>query len=140
MKVTTSRKPSPGTRRFAKTLATFLGLPYVTRGKSNLDPDEVWFVVVERHGSPSGIEKRTGGAEETLSFTISAAKRIQKLKTRRPWVVGTFGMSRSVAGFFSLEWDPEDRAERTIRVTGELMEFKDGEDTILRLKIYEGPC
>jgi len=140
MNVTTSRKPSPGTRRFAKTLATFLGLPYVTRGKSNLDPDEVWFVVVEHHGNPSGIVKRARGAEETLSFTVSAEKQIQKLKARRPWVVGTFGMSRSVAGFFSLEWDPKDRAERTIRVTGELMEFKDGKNTILRLKRYEGPC
>jgi hypothetical protein len=135
MRVTTSRKPSPGTRRLAKTLATFLGRSHVTRGKLNLNSDDVWLVVAEQHGNPGSLVKRMPIGEEMLSFTVSFEKRVQKLKRDQPVVVGSSKRAEDLARFFDLNWDPTGKATRIIKVTDERLEFIDQEEIILRLKI-----
>lgn len=137
MQITTSRKPSPRSRRFAKTLAGFLGVPYLTRGKSSLDPDEVWMLVVEDHGSPRGIVKRTEDREEEICFVVSSETRVQKLKRQRPRVTGDPEFAKTLAEFFGLEWTLENGDVRTIRVGHDEIEFVDCQETILRLKGYE---
>jgi len=107
--VTTSRDPSPGTRRFARTLASFLSLPYVNRGKSGAGEEgEAALVVVEGHGNPSGIIKRVpGGREESLHFRISGGLSAGRIKKEKPVVCGPGGAARSIASFFELEWAGE---------------------------------
>ena len=137
MQVTTSRKPSPRSRRFAKTLAEFLAVPYSARGESGLDPDEVWMVVVEDHGNPRGVVKRTADREEEIRFVISSETRVQKLKRQKPQVAGEPEFAKTLAEFFGLEWDTKSEHERTIRASRDEIEFVDGKETILRLKRYE---
>jgi U3 small nucleolar ribonucleoprotein protein IMP4 len=141
MQVTTSRKPSPGTRRFARTLARFLGVPYVTRGKMNLDPEEMWILVVEGHGNPQGLAKRFQSREEIIRFSVSAEHPAPPpQKGKKTLVVGSSEKAESVAKFFDLVWQPEAETEaKMIKVTDKTVEFKDGGEAILKLRIYEGP-
>jgi hypothetical protein len=137
MRFTTSRRPSPGARRLARILASFLGADYMTRGKSGLDDeDEVWMVVVEGHGNPTGLARRSRGEEKVLRFALSVegeSKRLRRME--RPVVVGAGKSARDVAEFFGLDFSPEGAAGRVIRVGDDRIEFVDNEDMILRLNI-----
>ena len=136
MRFTTSRRPSPRARRLARIVASFLGAGYMTRGKSGLDDgDEVWMVVVEEHGNPSGLARRSCGEEKILRFAVSVEGEPKRLGMDRPVVVGTGKSVRDVAEFFGLDFSPEGAAGREIRVGDDRVDFVDGEDLILRLKI-----
>lgn len=137
MRFSTSRRPSPGARRLARTLARFLGSEYMTRGKSGLDEDEgeVWMVVVEEHGSPAGLARRSQGEERVLRFAALIEGESKRMKTIRPVVVGTGKLLREVAEFFDLDILPEAEARRAIKVRDHEIDFVDGEDLIVRLKI-----
>jgi hypothetical protein len=136
MRFTTSRRPSPGTRRLARILASFLGADYMTRGKSGLDDeDEVWMVVVEGHGNPMGLARRHCGEEKILRFAVSVEGESKRLKMNRPVVVGAGKAARDLAEFFGLDFSPEGAAERVIRVEDGWIDFVDDEELMLRLKI-----
>jgi len=135
MRFTTSRRPSPRTRRLARTLAGFLCAEYATRGKSGLDDDEVWMVVVEGHGNPTGLARRHRGEESVLRFTLSVEGEPKRLKMDRPVVAGIGKAARDLAEFFSLDFSPEGAAGRVIWVGDEWIDFVDGEELMLRLKI-----
>jgi len=137
MRFTTSRRPSPGARRLARTLARFLSSEYMTRGKSGLDEGEedVWMVVVEEHGSPAGLARRSQGEEKVLRFAAFVEGESKRMKTIRPAVVGTGKRACEVAEFFNLEISPEADAGRAIRVRDREIDFVDGEELIVRLKI-----
>ena len=83
MLVTTSRDPSSKARRFARALASFLSLPYVNRGKLSLGEEETWLVVIEDHGNPAGLIKRSQEREEQLSFRLSGETEARRLKSER---------------------------------------------------------
>ena len=75
--VTTSRDPSPGTRRFARALASFLSLSYVNRGKSGMgggeeEEAEAALVVVDVH-DPSFFQSRVDQEAASLLQLKSAA-------------------------------------------------------------------
>jgi rRNA maturation protein Rpf1 len=135
MRFTTSRKPSPPTRRIAKTLANYLGADYITRGKSGLDGDVIWMVVVEDHGNPSGLSRRHGGEEDILGFSVSFEGDAKRRRTERPVVVGDGVVAREIAEFFGLEYAPLSATAREIRADGREIEFFDGGDLVLRLNI-----
>jgi U3 small nucleolar ribonucleoprotein protein IMP4 len=137
MRFTTSRRPSPGARRLARTLARFFGSEYMTRGKSGLDEDvgEVWMVVVEEHGNPAGLARRSQGEEKVLRFAAAIEGESKRMKSRRPSVVGTGKLPSDVAEFFNLDISPVAEDERAIKVTGHQIDFVDGENLIVRLKI-----
>jgi len=137
MRFTTSRRPSPRSRRLARTLAGFFGSGYMTRGKAGLeDEGEVWMVVVEEHGNPAGLARRTPGEEKVLRFSVSVVEESKRLKKmNRPRVVGMGKTAHEVAEFFGLDISPEAPAGRAIRVGDHQIDFVDGEDLILRLKI-----
>jgi hypothetical protein len=135
MRFTTSRRPSPPTRRLARTLARYLGVDYMTRGKSGLDDDGVWMVVVEGDGNPTGIARRSRGEEEVFRFTLSFEGGSKRLKMAKPVVVGAGKDARDLAEFFGLDHAAEAAAGRAIRVGGGFVDFVDGEDLILRLNI-----
>jgi len=121
MIVTTSRDPSAGTRRFARTLASFLSLPYVNRGKSSVgegEPGEAALVVVEDHGNPSGIIKRASGREERLYFRLSGQLAAGRMKKRAATVCGERGIARPVASFFELQWLGESAPDPATRPAG----------------------
>ena len=104
MFVTTSRDPSSKARRFARTLASYLSLPYVNRGKQKTGEDETWLVVIEDHGNPAGLVKRSLEREEQLSFRLSGETDARRLKMGVPNVAGKDIVALPIAQFFELEW------------------------------------
>ncbi len=116
-------------------MAGFLGAGYMTRGKSGLDDEEVWMVVVEGHGNPMGLARRHCGEEKVLRFALSVEGESKRLRMNRSVVVGTGKAARDLAEFFGLDWASEGAAERVIRVGDGRIDFVDGEDLILRLNI-----
>lgn len=134
MIVTTSREPSAKTRRIAKTLARFLSLSYVNRGKQSLGDDETWMVVVENHGNPQGFIKRTPEEEIIMNFTLSGEPKEKPMKNMVPVVQGIKEEAIPVARFFDLDVS-EGSAPRAIVATLGSIEFMDDGAAIMRLKV-----
>jgi rRNA maturation protein Rpf1 len=137
MFVTTSRDPSSKARRFARALASFLSLPYVNRGKQTPEGDETWLVVVEDHGNPAGLVKRSSGKEEQLSFKLSGDSEARRLKRGVPKVAGEGVIALPIAQFFELEWIGETAPAlgRIISVASGNIDFIDDGRPKFRLKI-----
>jgi rRNA maturation protein Rpf1 len=137
MFVTTSRDPSSKARRFARALASFLSLPYVNRGKQTPEGDETWIVVVEDHGNPAGLVKRSSGKEEQLSFKLSGDSEARRLKRGVPKVAGEGVIALPIAQFFELEWIGETAPAlgRIISVASGNIDFIDDSQAKFRLKI-----
>lgn len=133
MKVTTSRDPSAKARRLGKFIAGFLSLPYINRGKLNLSGDEPWLVVVEDHGNPSGLIKRTASGEELLAFTLSSNPETKRFKKQMPTVAGIANEAKRVASFFELKQLAEPMG-RFIDVEPEHIDFINEGEVILRLR------
>jgi len=133
MKVTTSRDPSAKARRLGKTIAGFLSIPYVNRGKLSLNDDESWLVVVEDHGNPTGLVKRTATGEELLTFKLSSEPAAKKFKKLMPSVTGKKERADRIAGFFELALSTEP-SDRFISVASGQIDFINGGEIILRLK------
>ena len=137
MIVTTSRDPSSKARRFARALASFLSLPYVNRGKQATGEDETWLVVIEDHGNPAGLVKRSSEKEEQLSFRLSGETEARRLKRSVPQVAGKGAVAQSIAQFFELEWLGESAPAqgRIIWVAPNTIDFIDEGQAKFRLKI-----
>ena len=137
MLVTTSRDPSSKARRFARALASFLSLPYVNRGKQSPEEDETWLVVVEDHGNPAGLVKRSSERAEQLSFQLSGDTQAGRLKRGVAKVVGEGTVALPVAQFFELEWlgEAAPAQGRIISVASGSIDFMDEGQAKFRLKI-----
>ncbi|MCX6677756.1 MAG: hypothetical protein NTU95_07425 [Methanothrix sp.] len=137
MFVTTSRDPSAKARRFARALATFLSLPYVNRGKQKPGEDETWLVVVEDHGNPAGLVKRSSEKMEHLSFKLSGDTQAERLKIVVPKVAGKGMDAHPIAQFFELEWlgEAAPAQGRVIWVASGNIDFIDEGQAKFRLKI-----
>jgi rRNA maturation protein Rpf1 len=137
MFVTTSRDPSSKARRFARALASFLSLPYVNRGKQRPDEDETWLVVVEDHGNPAGLVKRSSEKVEQLSFQLSGDTQAGRLKKGVPKVAGEGAIALPLAQFFELEWlgEAAPTKGRIISVASDNIDFMDEGRPKFRLKI-----
>jgi rRNA maturation protein Rpf1 len=137
MIVTTSRDPSAKARRFARALASFLSLPYVNRGKQRTGEDETWLVVIEDHGNPAGLVKRSSEKEEQLSFQLSGETEARRLKRSVPKVAGEGMVALPLAQFFELEWLGEavPAQGRIIWVASSNIDFIDEGQAKFRLKI-----
>lgn len=88
MLISTSRKPSPKTRKFCKNFAHATGSTYINRGKMNmrelllraLDEDEVNVAVVnEIKGNPSKVTFYSNKGEVLLIILISASLTNERL-------------------------------------------------------------
>jgi len=137
MLVTTSRDPSSKARRFARALASFLSLPYVNRGKQRTGEDETWLVVIEDHGNPAGLIKRSPKGVEQLSFQLSGETEGKRLKRSVPKVAGKGMFALPIAEFFGLEWlcEAVPAQGRIIWVAPGNIDFIDEGQTEFRLKI-----
>jgi rRNA maturation protein Rpf1 len=137
MPVTTSRDPSSKARRFARALASFLSLPYVNRGKQRTGEDETWLVVIEDHGNPAGLIKRSQEGEEQLNFQLSGEPDKKRLKMSVPKVAGKRTLALPIAQFFELEWlcEAAPVQGRIIWVAQGNIDFIDEGQTKFRLKI-----
>ena len=126
MLVTTSRDPSPKTRRFGRALAAFLSVPYLNRGKHGFRGEDTWLVVVEDHGNPQGLVKRSTAGEELLAFRLLGEPLAGRLRKDMPVVTGPATESKAFAQFFELEWSGRPRPEaRTISVASGSIDFMD---------------
>ncbi len=134
MIVTTSREPSARARRVAKTLARFLSLPYINRGKQSLRDDETWMLVVENHGNPQGFIKRTPEEEVVMNFTLSGEPKVKPMKKMVPVVQGINEEAMPVARFFDLDTSERSAPRAIIAVPGSI-EFVDEGVPIMRLKV-----
>jgi rRNA maturation protein Rpf1 len=137
MIVTTSRDPSSKARRFARAMASFLSLPYVNRGKQKTGEDETWLVVIEDHGNPAGLVKRSSEKEEQLSFRLSGETDAKRLKMSVPKVAGKGIVAQSIAQFFELEWlcEAVPAQGRIIWVAPGNIDFIDEGQAKFRLKV-----
>ena len=134
MIVTTSRDPSAKARRFARALASFLSLPYVNRGKQKPEESETWLVVVEGHGDPHGLVKRSQGIEEKITFRLSLEPKRVHIKKISATVTGEQERAMPIARFFGLDWS-EDAPKRTVAVTSGQIDFIDEGEVVFRLKL-----
>lgn len=116
-------------------MAAFLGAAYMTRGKSGLDDEEIWMVVVEDHGNPSGLSRRDRGEENILSFSVSFEGEPKRTRMEKPVVVGDGKKARDIAEFFGLEYAPGSANDREIRAGDREIEFFDEGELVLRLNI-----
>jgi len=132
--ITTSRDPSARARRFGKSLARFLSLPYVNRGKQSLDGSQTWIMVTEMDGNPAGLIKREGDREERLDFRILFESNPKGLKRNRPVVTGPEDAER-IARFFDLDCESEPESSRIIIALPGRLEFLDQDELVLRLEI-----
>jgi hypothetical protein len=135
MKVTTSRDPSAKARRLGKALAAFLCVPYVNRGKQSLDLDDVWLIVVEEHGNPRGVKKRSGDEEELLAFKLAIEPTSMHLRKIVPIVTGERDDAFPIARFFDLNWSDEQFSDRAIVIVSGQMDFVDDGETKFRMKV-----
>ena len=142
MLVTTSRDPSAKARRLGKALALFLCAPYVNRGKQSPGDDDTWLVVVEDHGNPRGLIKRSNGLEEQLSFKVALEPEPVRGRSKRIVSVVTGKMEEAlpIARFFELEWQEtlETLAHgprRALVVASGEIDFVDEDEAKFRLKI-----
>jgi rRNA maturation protein Rpf1 len=137
MFVTTSRDPSAKARRFARTLASFLSMPYVNRGKQKPDESETMLVVVEDHGNPAGLVKRSSEGETQLSFRLSGDTQAGRLKRSAAKVAGEGIVAIPIAAFFELEWlgKATPAKGRIISVASDSIDFMDEGQSKFRLKI-----
>jgi len=95
-------------------------------------------VVLEDHGNPAALAKRSSEGEEKLSFRLSGeigAHRLQAAAAEAV-VVGEKEIALLIACFLELEWMPEaGRAQgRRILVEPGRIEFLDGDNAWIRLK------
>lgn len=139
MQVTTSRDPSAKARRLGKALASFLSIPYANRGKQSPGDDDTWLVVVEDHGNPRGLIKRSNGVEEQLSFKVALEPEPAKGRRKMivPVVTGKAEEALPVARFFELEWR-ESLAHApggVLVVASGQIDFVDEDEAKFRLKI-----
>lgn len=133
--VTTSRDPSARARRFGRALASFLSLPYVSRGKQSLG-DEGWLVVVEDHGNPSGLIRRSPNMdEEHLAFTLLGDPARGRLIRAVPVVVGQSEDAQRVARFLELQWLAAGDPRRAISVSSGTADFLDAGESRFMLRL-----
>ena len=136
MLVTTARDPSSKARRFGRALAAFLSVPYLNRGKHSSGGEDTWLVVVEDHGNPRGLVKRSIAGEELLAFRLLGEPLAGRLKKDVPVVTGRATESKAIAQFFELRWshlpDPE---ARTISVASGRIDFMDEGRTRFSLRL-----
>ncbi len=137
MLVTTSRDPSAKARRFGRALASFLSLPYLNRGKQSLAGDETWLIVVEDHGNPRGLVKRSSEREAHLTFRLSGEPEAGRQKKCAPAVTGPCEDALPIAQFFELEWleTPASSCARMLSVASGRIDFIDEGEAKFRLKI-----
>jgi len=131
--VTTSRDPSRKARRLGKVIASFLSIPYINRGKLGLSDEEHWLVVVENHGNPTGLVKRTAMGEELLAFKLSSDPETKQFKKLIPSVTGSAEDSSRIASFFELGFSM-DPSRRFISVAPGRIDFINEGEVVLRLK------
>ena len=131
--VTTSRDPSAKARRLGKVIAGFLAIPYINRGKQSLSDEEQWIVVVEDHGNPIGLAKRTAMVEELLTFRHSSDPEAKQFKKLIPSVTGSADDASRIARFFELEVSAEP-TKRFINVSPGRIDFINEGEVVFRLK------
>jgi hypothetical protein len=94
-------------------------------------------VVIEDHGNPAGLVKRSHEKEEQLSFQLSGDTQAMRLKRSMPKVAGKGMDALPIAQFFELEWlgEAAPTQGRIIWVAPGNIDFIDGGQTEFRLKI-----
>jgi len=96
-------------------------------------------VVVEDHGNPRGLVKRSNGLDEQLSFKVVLEPMPAKGRSKKIVSVVTGRMEEAlpIARFFELEWQ-ESLAHQPLRAlvvaSGEI-DFVDEDEAKFRLKI-----
>lgn len=93
-------------------------------------------MVVEDHGNPRGLVKRSIAGEELLAFRLLGEPLAGRLKKDVPVVTGRSTESKAIAQFFELRWshlpDPE---ARTISVASGRIDFMDEGATRFSLRL-----
>lgn len=122
MLITTSRKPSPRTRSFARSLERVLNSEYINRGKmsmrdvfikSRASPYHKTAVVSGKDGNPSRIDfyNPEGDLIFSMDITVSnslASGRIKKKNLRLRWEWGRSDLKEKIISLIEIPEDPVD--------------------------------
>lgn len=95
-------------------------------------------VVLEDHGNPAALARRSSDGEEKLSFRLSGEIQAHRLQTATDEVavVGQKEMALPIACFLEKEWLPQAGRSQVRRILVEpgIIEFLDGDQAWIRLK------
>lgn len=122
MLITTSRKPSPRTRSFARSLERVSGSKYINRGKmsmrdvlikSRASGHQKTAVISEVKGNPSRIEFYGSEGELLLSMDITTSNsmgpsKIKKKKLKLRWELERQDLKEKIISLLEIPEDPLD--------------------------------
>lgn len=142
MLITSSRKPSAGTRILCKHMASFFGCEYFNRGKMgmgevlNLSRDIPLIIVGEYHGNPGSILFYDSEGECVLSFHVS----LNVAPVSHPGVSGaTITGNNELSALLSEILLPigHDSVSHplVLDISDELMDFRENDRILFSLKI-----
>ena len=93
-------------------------------------------MVVEDHGNPQGLVKRSAAGEDLLSFRLLEEPVMRGMKRGVPVVTGMAAESKAIAQFFELDWsESPDRKARLISVASGRIDFMDEGRTRFSLRL-----
>ncbi|NLI62864.1 MAG: hypothetical protein GX362_05655 [Methanosarcinaceae archaeon] len=147
MLITSSRKPSSGTKQLCKKLALFFDCKYIARGKSSIEDiiqsglGDVILIVGEYHGNPGSLTFYDEFGNVKISFLISSTypNNISDKQIRTGLLdIEGFGEAANILSNLLLNLPPVEKSEniegRVLRVTPDKIEFLN--NNICFLKLY----
>lgn len=149
MFITSSRKPSAGTRTLCKHLASFFGCEYSNRGKMsmgevlNLSHDTPFLIVGEYHGNPGSIVFYDPKGHCVLSLHISVLSApISYSRSSGAVIEGDNELVPLMSDLLAEDAD-NNSLSLVLDISDNIMTFKEQEKTLFILKIksykvYEG--
>lgn len=145
MLITSSRKPSNGTRTLCKHLATFFNCEYINRGKMgmgevlNLAHDNSLLVVGEFHGNPGSLAIYDGNGICLLSIHMTVSypdnSKYSKLKLLKPVIAGSDELANAIANSLSLQRADDPSGSRYATINDGIMNFIDSGKLIFKIKV-----
>jgi U3 small nucleolar ribonucleoprotein protein IMP4 len=147
MHITSSRKPSAGTRTLCKHLASFFGFEYFNRGKMSmgevlsLSHGNPLLIVGEYHGNPGSLAFYDGEGFCTLSIYISvleAPSDYPKKSNSFPLIIGDNELVPVIKDLIVPD-DSTSSKVLSLTISGNQLDFKEGEYELfsLRMKSYK---
>ncbi|MBN2110206.1 MAG: hypothetical protein JW705_03850 [Methanosarcinaceae archaeon] len=144
MQITSSRKPSAGTRTLCKLLASFYDCDYFNRGKMGMEDvlgqteGSTLMIVGEYHGNPGSITMYDPHGSCVLSLYVSLSLSTEpypRSRQTKPFIEG----EGELASLFSrlLQPDPVEDAFRPLKmlVSDSRLDFLEADLTLFSLKV-----
>ncbi|WP_406656857.1 rRNA maturation protein [Methanolobus sp. ZRKC2] len=144
MQITSSRKPSAGTRTLCKLLASFLNCDYFNRGKMGMGEvlDQAdgssLMIVGEYHGNPGSISMYDpeGYCVLSLYLSLSASEKpYPRSGQAEPFIVGEGEIASLFSNLFLPDSSENPSYPLKMVISDDRIDFNEDETTLFTLKI-----